>query len=466
MSNISQESADRKHFNIEIEDGRNSPSKVIRLSDGNAPLNVDPSSYDTMVIFQDLIKQQATEINRLTAELQRNEEQWMGSIKKLEEHYEARILFEAESAKETERRMEKMMKECEMKMDRMAKENSDLLLSLSLARKVLEDEENKFKEEKMVMMDKISQQEEQLKVQGHDLMQMRSYIGQSESTEKAQGEGFSMGDQSQKSLEEDVKLAESERKLLEEKLLITTELMKLQEDEMEQASGDPLEARKNLLSRWRGKVFELLVQLKFAEKFHSDEERKLNKKLQTANVDLESLQGRLHLSERSNNNKSEEIKVLSGKLKALQNELDSQNHRMDQWRGNEKNLKHFCSSFATSGRKHFENLERAATTVSKLHNRLKFVSYRVDAIKSQMNVRISHLEVENASLKSEILKCTRNHFGTTTTTRQRLGFVSPNDSTTAENKNSNVQKPADDKSKTSLVEEVKLLSSLILRDNL
>lgn len=40
-------------------------------------------------------------------------------------------------------------------MDRMAKENSDLLLSLSLARKVLEDEENKFKEEKMMMMDKI-----------------------------------------------------------------------------------------------------------------------------------------------------------------------------------------------------------------------------------------------------------------------------------------------------------------------
>ena len=40
-------------------------------------------------------------------------------------------------------------------VERTLKEKSDLLLSLSLARKVLEDEENKFKEEKTMMMEKI-----------------------------------------------------------------------------------------------------------------------------------------------------------------------------------------------------------------------------------------------------------------------------------------------------------------------
>lgn len=69
-----------------------------------------------MIILQDFIKQQTTEITRLTEELQRSEEQWMSSTNELEERHEARISSEAESAKKMERGMEKMMKEYEMKV--------------------------------------------------------------------------------------------------------------------------------------------------------------------------------------------------------------------------------------------------------------------------------------------------------------------------------------------------------------
>ncbi|KAM9119242.1 coiled-coil alpha-helical rod protein 1 isoform 2-T3 [Pangshura tecta] len=274
------------------------------------------------------------------------------------------------------------------------------------------------------LLEQLSTSQAELASQQALLQQLRTYVGE---------QGSGLGPERQQLLSQ-VQCLEGERdalrtmvELLQLRLASLSDILALQELELTRKPSDPLQPEpaqksQSLLSRWREKVFALMVQLRSQELGHADATSLLQRKVSELQGEVESRDQKVALLLHSLQDKTAEADMERVNNKRLQAELSHQEdsgqrlqHRAEAAEGALRGLVEIVSRLHQQVGGQEAELKAAALNLAGLGNRVTFAAKRVDTIQGLVSRKVALARLqrdeqpkaagsENDSLSHEALR--------------------------------------------------------------
>ncbi|XP_033643565.1 coiled-coil alpha-helical rod protein 1-like isoform X1 [Asterias rubens] len=377
---------------------------------------MSPHHYHHLEHTADILSKQATELAQVKSEVMTLRSQRESQVRELEERLrKAEVKYVTETTslamtnkcQEEEHRMQiTMMKTkyeaetCERqdKIERLGKE-------LSRTRIRLEKETSQLKEQLQTSEDERDQIAADLKTSNLEkdstiaslqiqLSQLKTYIGDTQSTSRTTSQWQLEIDKQRKKikeLERDVENQRSAVQLLNVRLSSATEILTIQESELSRVKGESVDNGKKLqilLTRWREKVFELLVQLKSQDIVEETITR--NHKWQVADLDenIISLRNKCQLLEHTIADRDAQLELERVEFQSLQEELMSVQQvaelldsKLNGYEEAVPRLASLLQSFQVTHNGHEEKLNTASAKLASFDHRVSFAVSRINILK-------------------------------------------------------------------------------------
>ncbi|XP_048338684.1 coiled-coil alpha-helical rod protein 1 [Sphaerodactylus townsendi] len=220
-----------------------------------------------------------------------------GELQRVLEEAEAERKRQEERAQEC---LQTVLKEHEAELSRLSEGHNAEVSSLKHQAQALQKdleaqqkEATQLREERDVIQNELSGSRAELASQNALLMQLKTYVGEQESRKPCPEQEQLISRVHH--LEEEKEALKTTAELQQVRLASLSDILTLQETELARKAPlkDPLQTESSqklqcLLSRWREKVFSLLVQLKCQELCHVDTTRLLQRKVKELEDDVES----------------------------------------------------------------------------------------------------------------------------------------------------------------------------------
>ncbi|XP_041368402.1 coiled-coil alpha-helical rod protein 1-like isoform X2 [Gigantopelta aegis] len=388
------------------------------------------SSDEGRYMYADeLISRQATEIDKVKGELRRERCQYdeeIGELKKQlatqERDHDRYVASLQDSLRDRDRRYEEQVdrlsyehqKEIEdltAQLDNVTAQLTECKSVYSRRIRELEAEVESIRQDASVSIrqleTEIRSKMATLENQEKQIAQMKIYIGEAEKTYKPAEAWIKENETLQnklKILEAEKENLESSIELLNVRLSSITKILNVQECEISKAKASHLDKNKQeslLISRWRDKVFALLVQLESAEIIRKKNDQNwtykvsdLEEKLSTSENDLEVLSQSLsvktaELQMEMNNNKKLQVEITQAQQIALA--LDDQ---LRENRGHLEQLVCYVQSIESKSQATFALLQTTLSTLKTYNQRISFAGSRIEMLQGQFSRRDALLRLQ------------------------------------------------------------------------
>ncbi|XP_063147364.1 coiled-coil alpha-helical rod protein 1 [Candoia aspera] len=262
-------------------------------------------------------------------------------------------------------------------------------------------EASQLKEKKDILQNQLSVTEAELASQNALVLQLKTYVGEQKSS-KPGFEQEQLINQVQQ-LEDEKEALKITAELLQVRVTSLGDILALQETELGKKVHlqDPLKSESSqnlqcLLTRWREKVFSLLVQLKSQELSHRDGTKHLEKKVKELEEEVESGEQKAVLLLHSLEDKTAEAHMERVRNKTLQTEMLRSNEQMhglqQRAEAGEKALREladFVSRLKQQLMGQEEKWKAALSRLLGLGNRVSFATKRVDTIQGLVCRRVA-----------------------------------------------------------------------------
>uniref|UniRef100_A0ABM5FII5 Coiled-coil alpha-helical rod protein 1 n=1 Tax=Pogona vitticeps TaxID=103695 RepID=A0ABM5FII5_9SAUR len=249
-----------------------------------------------------------------------------------------------------------------------------------------------LKEKRDVLQNQLSLSEAELASQNALVLQLKTYVGEQESRQPS-SEQEQLKSKIQQ-LEDEKNALKVTAELLQVRLASLNDILTLQETELSKKVQlqDPLQAESSqklqgLLTRWREKLFTLLVQLKSQELGHRDSIKRLEWKVKELEETVESRDQKVAVLLRSLEDKTAEVNMEQVRNKTLQAEAVRANEsaqNLQQRAEAGENALRGLGAFVTRVSQQFleqeEAWKAALSRLVGLGNRVSFATKRVDTI--------------------------------------------------------------------------------------
>ncbi|XP_039213083.1 coiled-coil alpha-helical rod protein 1 isoform X2 [Crotalus tigris] len=249
-------------------------------------------------------------------------------------------------------------------------------------------EASQLREKKDTIQNQLSVTEAELASQNALVLQLKTYVGEQKSCKP----GF---EQEQlinriQQLEDEKEALKMTAELLQVRVASLGDILTLQETEL--GKKDPLQSESSqklqcLLTRWREKVFSLLVQLKSQELSHRDDTKRLGKKVKELEEEVASSEQKAVLLLHSLEDKTAEADMERVRNKTLQAEMLRSNEQMHGFQqraeAGERALRELADFVSRLKQQLMGQEEKWKTALSRLlglGNRVSFATKRVDTI--------------------------------------------------------------------------------------
>ncbi|XP_044856746.1 coiled-coil alpha-helical rod protein 1-like [Mauremys mutica] len=248
------------------------------------------------------------------------------------------------------------------------------------------------------LLEQLSTAQVELASQQALLQQLRTYVGE---------QGSGLGPERQQLLGQ-MQCLEGERdalrttaELLQLRLALLSDILALQELELTRKPCDPLQPEpaqksQSLLSRWREKVFALMVQLRSQELGHADATNLLQRKVSELQGEVESRDQKVALLLHSLQDKAAEADMERVNNKRLRAELSHQEdsgqrlqRRAEAAEGSLQGLVEIVSRLHQQVGGQEAELKAAALNLAGLGNRVTFAAKRVDTIQGLVSCKVA-----------------------------------------------------------------------------
>ncbi|XP_044837256.1 coiled-coil alpha-helical rod protein 1-like [Mauremys mutica] len=248
------------------------------------------------------------------------------------------------------------------------------------------------------LLEQLSTSQAELASQQALLQQLRTYVGE---------QGSGLGPERQQLLGQ-VQCLEGERdalrtmaELLQLRLASLSDILALQELELTRKPCDPLQPEpaqksQSLLSRWREKVFALMVQLRSQELSHADATNLLQRKVSELQGEVESRDQKVALLLHSLQDKTAEADMERVNSKRLRAELSHQEdsgqrlqRQVEAAEGALRGLVEIVSRLHQQVGGQEAELKAAALNLAGLGNRVTFAAKRVDTIQGLVSRKVA-----------------------------------------------------------------------------
>ncbi|XP_070593912.1 LOW QUALITY PROTEIN: coiled-coil alpha-helical rod protein 1 [Erythrolamprus reginae] len=272
-------------------------------------------------------------------------------------------------------------------------------------------EASQLREKKDILQNQLSVTEAELASQSALVLQFKAYVGEQKSSKP----GF---EQEQlinriQQLEDEKEALKMTAELLQVRVASLGDILTLQETELGKKVHlqDPLQSESSqklqcLLTRWREKVFSLLVQLKSQELTHRGGTKHLEKKVKDMEEEVASTEQKAALLLHSLEDKTAEADMERVRNKTLQAEIlycKEQMHGLQQRaEAGEKALRELANFVSRLKQQQMEQEERWKAALSRLlslGNRVSFATKRVDTIQGLVCRKIALAKLQREEEK-------------------------------------------------------------------
>ncbi|KAM4696208.1 coiled-coil alpha-helical rod protein 1 [Rhinophrynus dorsalis] len=372
----------------------------------------------------EIIAHQIKEIRRLelaVADAQEKEEK----LKKLEQEVQELRLAQKEGAQAEEKRRlaeEAAARQCQeelvMMMESHKTESETLRRKVqALEAKLKEGQEQRIQEvtrlqeelqaanqERAILYEQLSRSRLELDSQNSLVQQLRTYIGElvpdNRQLEEQKRERLELQSTIQ-ALEKERDVLQTSSSLLQTRLSSLTHILSLQESELckKGLHGDG-DRSQILLSRWREKVFCLMVQLKSEEINKENDSRKISQKVLSLENSLQESGHQQILLTHTLQDRTAELEMERVRIQSLQDELSaSQATSTQQLRRAEKaeqavlHLKQMVDNFVQTMSAQEASLRGALLRLVTLGQRVSFATKRVDTTQGLVAQRLALIKL-------------------------------------------------------------------------
>ncbi|XP_042311317.1 coiled-coil alpha-helical rod protein 1 [Sceloporus undulatus] len=275
-----------------------------------------------------------------------------------------------------------------------------------------------LREHRDVLQSQLSLAEAELASQNALVLQLKTYVGEQEARQP-NSEQEQLRNRVQQ-LEDEKDTLKITAELLQVRLASLNDILTLQETELNKKVQlqDPLQPESSqklqgLLTRWREKVFSLLVQLKSQEFSHRNTTKQLDWKIKELDEEVESREQKVALLFHSLEDKTAEANVEQVRNKTLQAEAlrskelaQKLQQRAEAAESALKGLGDFVSRLSQQLLGQEETWKAALSRLVGLGNRVAFAAKRVDTIQGLVCQKIALARLQQEE-KASIMKLTQ-----------------------------------------------------------
>ncbi|XP_059169785.1 coiled-coil alpha-helical rod protein 1-like [Physella acuta] len=367
----------------------------------------------------ELIKRQAGEITDLRAELMKLGHAYNQEVSDLEQKMDMMANDHQKEVKMLEKQLEKKEDELDQTLSRLSSElqrtqedTSRELLQVnktlestraSLSARIMELEETltsvqKERDKTVAQLEfDLRNKSRTIKDQAHQIGKLKTYIGETEQTHKPaqlwRVEKETVDNKLKLALAEKEKL-QSELQLLDVRFKALSHILAIQETELSKAKDEGHGQKKQhslLVTRWREKVFALLVQQKSSELVHRNDCNNTNLKLMSLAQQLDASQSQVEMLKLSLTEKSAQLQMELNNKERLEQELDQVNKVAvcldDQSQDSQRcvmALVEFVQSNQLQMEEKMKILEEKSKVLKTMCQRISFATSRMELLKAQL----------------------------------------------------------------------------------
>ncbi|KAK7496964.1 hypothetical protein BaRGS_00011700 [Batillaria attramentaria] len=287
-------------------------------------------------------------------------------------------------------RLEHLSADLEQTKDRLTSQVADLTQELQAEREQSHSTEESLQQN-------LREKDAALQNAAHEVRQLRTYITESEQRHRPQ----EVWQKECETLENKLKIAEVEKQNLESsvqlmdvRLSSMKEILSTQEAELSKGKEETIDKNKLkelLLTRWRQKVYALLVQQKSSDLVSRKDLQNWQEKTSTLEDKLSSAYNTVSILQHTVAEREAEIQLGVNTTKKLQEELSqaqqmalSLDDKMAENRSDVERLADFAHSCEERFGPQCQVLQQAMTQLKSLGQRVSFASSRMELVKSQL----------------------------------------------------------------------------------
>ncbi|KAL3882697.1 hypothetical protein ACJMK2_029010 [Sinanodonta woodiana] len=391
-----------------------------------------PSHKKDLKYIDELINKQASEIGDLKNEVKQlkcahkeeitdlerqitmKEREYIHNITSLEAELKCSETRYETQVDRLSREHQRETEELTNKIEKLSSELTSIKCSSSARIKELETEAKQTKENLTVSINQLQQQlrykENELENQTKQMTQLKKYIGETESapkpTELIRKETETMKNKL-KVCEADKETLQSSVQLLNIRLNSLNEILKLQETEISQNKPHVASVELNkeedhpLLTRWRQKVFALMVQLKSYDITQMKEEQNWKQKVSDLERKLSTATNQIDQLSHALSDKTAELNMERNATSRLQQELSEAQQlalclddRLVDNRTTGQQLQTVAESVGMKFQENFDALHSMLTTMKTYGQRISFASSRVEMLQAQFARREALMKLQ------------------------------------------------------------------------
>ncbi|XP_060081141.1 coiled-coil alpha-helical rod protein 1-like [Ylistrum balloti] len=323
-------------------------------------------------------KKSIQEVASLQAELKGQEDRYNSQI--------SRLSYDHEGEKEE---MNKVMRELKDELNTLGKRSSTRVSDLESQLKASEDN---LCVTKVTLEKELRSKEFTVENLQRQITQLKNYIGDSERTHKP----VEVWKKENDTLRNKIQICEADRENLQSNLQLLNirlsslnEILSLQEVELSRTTKEKMDKdqKENLLTRWREKVFTLLVQQKSSEMMQKKNDYNWKEKLSDLQDQLMSVSNQKEVLAHSLSDIKAQLDIETNNNKKLQQEAEETqkvavvlDQQLSQDRESMDSLVNFSQSVISAMDAKLQPLTAALVTLQRYGQRVSFASGRVEML--------------------------------------------------------------------------------------
>ncbi|XP_062978366.1 coiled-coil alpha-helical rod protein 1 isoform X2 [Elgaria multicarinata webbii] len=271
-----------------------------------------------------------------------------------------------------------------------------------------------LREKNDALQNQLSVAEAELASQNALVLQLKTYVGEQTSRQPSSEQEHLISRVQQ--LEDEKDALKITAEFLQVRLTSLSDILTLQETELSKKvqlwdplQPESLQKHQGLLTRWREKVFSLLVQLKSQEISHRDASKLLERKVKDLEEEVDSREQKVALLFHSLEDKTAEVNVERVRNKTLQAEAlrsneQAQNLRQRAEAGENalRGLWDFVSRLREQLVEQEEAWKAAVSRLGGLGNRVAFAAKRVDTIQGLVCQKVALAKLQQVEKPSTV----------------------------------------------------------------
>ncbi|CAF0853387.1 unnamed protein product [Brachionus calyciflorus] len=308
----------------------------------------------SITALEELVHKQTKEIQNLKTELQNEKEKNSNHVQNLDNNYKQQI----QDLTEENRLLSNGKKDLELELKNLLNENSNLKC---LNEKITLEKDHEI-ENLLVKNEKITL----------ELNNLKAYVENSMPTI-----------QTANKMNDELTKLKNDNLNLNLRLKSLNEILQIQENQMESSSGGSMEKKKvNLLTKWRQKVYELLIQLKSQELYIKQEKCLCEKKLQSYEQKYLEESAKSKILEHVVEDKKAELTIMASDVSQLKEKNTALEKQRDLDLQSSLELKNFVDEIIKNYQLIEESFKMANKKLDHLDQRVEFAKNRLGVIKA------------------------------------------------------------------------------------